>query len=716
MNNLKISVTFISKNNFIKMSHPLFESLQNSSSPQELISSIQEIIKQNDPALRVKEIIPIILGKKQLILYNNNKDQQQKIIKSVGALFQWLMPYTPGLPPEELKIEEEISMAAYEFCATPEVEAFVLEVMLPNAFEEDAIVAAARTVCSLVAFGNKRKLFTSLFTARQLLEMAVRAPTQLALEWLFGAMADMTYKAEDSFVQSYLTEKNVKLLLQAFQRADDGKCLEGAAQLLLDISCGTFNFSQILTPAFRSTVLEKLSITKSAQAIAVLYGYIGIVAATRGQCHRFFCTDEATKIRARALQLINDDDSADCFCSTIADLAWDTKVTEHNFATQELCSTIVKCFDFTTTDRSRKNCARAISNSTFKWKSFCPIFASIPNIVEKMQIAIKQMKNLNDSRILFSAIASICVDEECTRPFANLETLQLLLDSRKKVADKDILKSIDFAMNRIVLHFPEFLDFCAAQSDETNEHQQRLVKEVTTLEQLATFLENDSHDFFTRRGSLTVKRRSLLIICEKLDQFILSREENEKDEEEFQKILVQISTALCARANKPWEEILNHQFLDTVVFSLLQHGTGKTHFSAAILILHRIQRPNPPALSSSMLKVILEKMDEEDDKTCFTKYLNRECFFSVGIQLLRHAVSKDSRDLSKSFFIDNLNLIHRVFKKGYLLGDSVLRRYMDGTIDEIRNFDPQTKQALQIFIEKESGQRRDRDGNPSVME
>jgi hypothetical protein len=50
------------------MSQPLFESLQNSSSPQEFISSIQEVIKKNDPALRVKEIIPIILGKKQLIL------------------------------------------------------------------------------------------------------------------------------------------------------------------------------------------------------------------------------------------------------------------------------------------------------------------------------------------------------------------------------------------------------------------------------------------------------------------------------------------------------------------------------------------------------------------------------------------------------------------------------------------------------------------------
>ncbi len=164
------------------MSQPLFESLQNSSSPEELISSIQEITKKNDPALRVKAIIPVILGKKQLILddnnnnnnNNNNKDQQQKMIQSIDDLFQWLMPYTPHLPPEELKIEEKISAAAHEFCATPKVEAFVLEVMLPNAFEEEAIVAAARAVCYLVAFGNKRKLFTSLFTARQLLEMAVR--------------------------------------------------------------------------------------------------------------------------------------------------------------------------------------------------------------------------------------------------------------------------------------------------------------------------------------------------------------------------------------------------------------------------------------------------------------------------------------------------------------------------------------------------------------
>jgi hypothetical protein len=60
------------------MSQPLFGSLQNSSSPQEFISSIQEIIKKNDTSLRVKEIIPIILGKKQLILENDNKDQQQK--------------------------------------------------------------------------------------------------------------------------------------------------------------------------------------------------------------------------------------------------------------------------------------------------------------------------------------------------------------------------------------------------------------------------------------------------------------------------------------------------------------------------------------------------------------------------------------------------------------------------------------------------------------
>ena len=88
------------------MSHPLLESLQNSSSPQEFISSIQEIIKKNDPSLRVKEIIPIILGKKQLILDNNNKDQRQQMIQSVGDLFVWLMPNDPDLPEEEKKVED----------------------------------------------------------------------------------------------------------------------------------------------------------------------------------------------------------------------------------------------------------------------------------------------------------------------------------------------------------------------------------------------------------------------------------------------------------------------------------------------------------------------------------------------------------------------------------------------------------------------------------
>jgi hypothetical protein len=105
------------------MSHPLLESLQNSSTPQEFISSIKTIIKKNDPSLRVKEIIQIILGKKQLILDDNNKDQQQQMIESVGDLFEWLMPNDPDLPDDEREIEEDLRASAREFCATPEVEA-----------------------------------------------------------------------------------------------------------------------------------------------------------------------------------------------------------------------------------------------------------------------------------------------------------------------------------------------------------------------------------------------------------------------------------------------------------------------------------------------------------------------------------------------------------------------------------------------------------------
>jgi hypothetical protein len=697
------------------MSHPLFESLQNSSTPQELISSIQEIIKKNDPALRVKEIIPIILGKKQLILDNNNKDQQQKMIQSVGELFEWLMPYNWNRPEDE-EIEEEIFKAAHAFCATPKVETFFLEVMLPNAFEEDAIIDTACAVCYLVTLGNKRKLFTSLFTARQLLEMAVRAPTQLALEWLFRAMANITYTAEDSVVQSYLTEKNAKLLLQAFQRAEDGTCLACAAQLLLNISCGTFNFSQILTPAFRSTVLEKLSITKSAQAIAVLYGYIGIVAATRGQCRRFFCTDEATKIRVRALQLINDDDSARVFCATIANLVWALLFSARNRATKELCAAIVKCFDLATTDDSRNSCAMAIAELACKFKSAHSIFANIPNIAEKFNDAIKNTEDLNKATYLFCAIASICIGKESARPFANLETLQLLVYSRKKVTDEKTLNTIDNAMNNIVCQFPEFLDFCAAQSDAMNEHQLQLLG-VETLEQLTTFLEYDFDALFQEEIEEYVKRRSLVIICEKLDQFILSREENDDDEEEgFQEFLAQISTEFFFGENELWEEILNHQFFDTFVFSLLQHGTGKTCVEAAAVILQRIQRPNPPALSSSMLKVLLEKMEEEDEETFFEEDENGECFFALGLQLLRHAVSKDSRDFSKTFFDDNLDLINRVFFKGYVFGDSDLREEINEAIEEIRKFDPEMTHAPQILTTRESGQRRDRDGNPSTME
>ena len=96
--------------------------------------------------------------------------------------------------------------------------------------------------------------------------------------------------------------------------------------------------------------------------------------------------------------------------------------------------------------------------------------------------------------------------------------------------------------------------------------------------------------------------------------------------------------------------------------------------------------------------------------------LNGECFFSIGIQLLRHAVSENSKDLSKTFFDDNLNLINRVFKKGYNSGDENILEEIDKAIDEIRKFDLQMTRFPQIVIGKESGQRRDRDGNHSTME
>jgi hypothetical protein len=104
------------------MSANLFQTLQESSTPRQLISSIKTIIKKNDPSLRVKEIIPIILGKKQLLLANRTL-QQQQMIQSVGALFKWLMPNDPDLPEEEKQGEKEIFTAAQTFCATPEVEA-----------------------------------------------------------------------------------------------------------------------------------------------------------------------------------------------------------------------------------------------------------------------------------------------------------------------------------------------------------------------------------------------------------------------------------------------------------------------------------------------------------------------------------------------------------------------------------------------------------------
>jgi hypothetical protein len=252
------------------MSQPLFESLQNSSSPQEFISSIKKIINKNDFSLRVKEIIPIILGKKQLILENNNnKDQQQKMIQSVGELFLWIMPYTPNLPDDEREIEEKIRAAGRAFCAIPEVEAFFLEVTLPNAFEEEAIYVSARSVCRL---SEEMKLFPSFAATKQLLEMAARAPTQFALQYSFQAMGNITSYAEDSVLQGYVTEDNAKLLFQAFQRAEDGKCLENASRMLFNISYCRSVISQICTEEFASVVLNKLSVTKSTDAVALLFG------------------------------------------------------------------------------------------------------------------------------------------------------------------------------------------------------------------------------------------------------------------------------------------------------------------------------------------------------------------------------------------------------------------------------------------------------------
>ena len=159
---------------------------------------------------------------------------------------------------------------------------------------------------------------------------------------------------------------------------------------------------------------------------------------------------------------------------------------------------------------------------------------------------------------------------------------------------------------------------------------------------------------------------------------------------------------------------MNNQFLDSVVFSLLQHATGKTRFEAALVILWRIRHSNSTALTSAMLKVILEKMDEADEKSCFGWNVNGKCFFSVGTELLRHAVLENAKDLSKSFFIDNLHLLFRISFKVHELGVRNIREDIDEMIDEFRKLIPRITHALQI--EKESGQRRDRDGNPSTME
>jgi hypothetical protein len=250
-------------------------------------------------------------------------------------------------------------------------------------------------------------------------------------------------------------------------------------------------------------------------------------------------------------------------------------------------------------------------------------------------------------------------------------------------------------MNNVVFDFPEFLDFCAAQSDATSEDQQRLLKEVTTLEQLATFLENDSGEFFQSYGDQIVKRRTLLIVCEKLDQFILERKENSNNnnnsEEEFQKIISRICQTFSSPTNRLCHEIVNHQFLDSVIFSLLQNATGTTCLEVALVILWRNRSGNPPALSSSIIKVILEKIDEEVKETCFETNGYGERLFSLGIEFLEQAISGDSTDLSKSFFVDNANLVKRFFEKGRLFAGETLEKEIDRVVAEIEKFSPQTQ-------------------------
>jgi hypothetical protein len=708
------------------MSQPLFESLQNSSSLREFTFSIREIINKNDPALRVKEIIPIILGKKQLIL-ENSEDQQQQMIQSVGDLFLWLELKTPS---EEKEIECEIFSAAYEFCATPEVEAFVLEVMIPNAFKVQTIVTTARTVSSLVRFENEMKLFSSPAATKQLLKMAARAPTQEALAWTFGAIRDITSTLDDSVLQSYLTEGgNAELLLKAFIRAEDGMCIDSVAQVLLNISFCKSCVSQISTPEFRSAVLGKLSTTKSCGVVARLCGFIANVSAACAESARFFCAEEAMKILLRKLGLVDEDKSAKDFFGEIGRLSkraatgnLSAKIAFEplNFALKEFCAAIVRCFDFVTMDEDHMKCVRAISTVSAKCECSRLIFSNVPNLRAKVHDAIKQMEHLWHN---FDKIDRMCQDKESARLFANRETLLLLLDCSKKITnveaddevDYDSLYSIYDVLDNIVSHFPEFLDFCTARLDLTSESQLRLLKEVTTLEELATFLENEFDDLF-ECGNQIFRRCSLLDVCEKLDQFILLGDEN-KNNEEFQKALLRICDKFRADSLEMWEEILNHRCFDDVVLSILQHGTGKTCLRAALLIFERIEYRNPRAcLSSSMLKVILEKMDEGDEETCFAHERYDESFFSWGLRFLRHAVSENSKDLSKTFFVDNLNLINRVLKKGYLLGDVYFREEVFEALDQFRKVIPRMTHAPQIFIEKESGQRRDRDGNPSTME
>jgi hypothetical protein len=79
-------------------------------------------------------------------------------------------------------------------------------------------------------------------------------------------------------------------------------------------------------------------------------------------------------------------------------------------------------------------------------------------------------------------------------------------------------------------------------------------------------------------------------------------------------------------------------------------------------------------------------MEEEDFESCFEWDMNGDCLFYVGLQILRRAVSENSKDLSKSFFVDHLTLIERVFAKGLVFGDDQIQEEINEAIDKLRKF------------------------------